>query len=107
MESAVKTTCPYCGVGCGLVAERDQDGEIEITGDMDHPANLGRICSKGAALSDTLSLEGRLLHPIVDGERTSWERALGHVAGKFQESIETYGSDSVAMYVSGQLLTNS
>lgn len=105
MESAVKTTCPYCGVGCGLVAQRDQEGEVEISGDTDHPANLGRICSKGAALSDTLSLEGRLLHPIVNGGRTSWESALGHVAGRFQESIETFGPDSVAMYVSGQLLT--
>lgn len=102
---SVKTTCPYCGVGCGLVAQRQADGEVEISGDTDHPANLGRICSKGAALTDTLSLEDRLLHPTVDGERTNWEIALRHVADKFGESIETYGPNSVAMYVSGQLLT--
>ena len=103
--TSVKTTCPYCGVGCGLVATRQQDGEVEITGDSEHPANFGRICSKGAALADTLSLEGRLLYPVVNGERKHWEHALRHVADKFNESIETYGPASVAMYVSGQLLT--
>ncbi len=105
MATSVKTTCPYCGVGCGVIAERDQNGDIEITGDPDHPANFGRICSKGAALAETLSLQGRLLHPVIDGERTTWDLALSRVADRISESIETYGPDSVAMYVSGQLLT--
>ena len=105
LATSVKTTCPYCGVGCGLVAQSDPQGNVEITGDVDHPANLGRICSKGAALAETLSLDDRQLHPIVDGERTTWEIALRHVADKFNESIETYGPESVGMYVSGQLLT--
>ena len=101
----MKTTCPYCGVGCGVIAERDQNGEVGITGDPDHPANFGRICSKGAALEETLSLQDRLLHPVIDGERTTWDLALSKVADRMSESIETYGPDSVAMYVSGQLLT--
>ena len=99
----MKTTCPYCGVGCGVIAERDRNGEVEITGDPDHPANFGRICSKGAALEETLSLQDRLLHPVIDGERTTWDLALSRVADRISESIETYGPDSVAMYVSGQL----
>ena len=103
--TSIKTTCPYCGVGCGVIAERDQNGEVGITGDPDHPASFGRICSKGAALAETLSLEGRLLHPIVDGQRASWDFALSEVADRISESIEVYGPNSVAMYVSGQLLT--
>jgi assimilatory nitrate reductase catalytic subunit len=58
---AVRTTCPYCGVGCGLLARPDGYGGAEISGDPDHPANFGRICSKGAALGETLSLTKRLL----------------------------------------------
>ena len=81
LMSAVRTTCPYCGVGCGLLARRDAaDGGYEIRGDPEHPANLGRVCSKGAALGDTLGLEGRLLHPEVDGARASWDEALDAVA---------------------------
>ena len=105
LATSVKTTCPYCGVGCGLVARSDLQGNVEIAGDVDHPANFGRICSKGAALAETLSLDDRQLHPVVDGERTSWRIALPHVADRFNESITAYGPESVAMYVSGQLLT--
>lgn len=88
-----------------MIAHRDQNGEVEISGDPDHPANFGRICSKGAALGETLSFEGRLLHPVVDGVRASWDFALSRVADRIRESIQTYGPESVAMYVSGQLLT--
>ena len=105
LAKTVKTICPYCGVGCGLVAQVDDTGTVEITGDESHPANLGLICSKGAALTDTLSLSGRLLHPSVKDKRTDWPNALQYVADRFRSSIETYGPDSVAMYVSGQLLT--
>ena len=100
-----KTTCPYCGVGCGVVATARTDGTVEITGDPLHPANFGRLCVKGAALADTLSLDDRLLHPIVEGERRSWDVALDLVAARFQAAIAEHGPDSVAFYVSGQLLT--
>ena len=76
----IRTTCPYCGVGCGIVATPDGQGGAEIAGDPDHPANRGRLCSKGAALGETLSLEDRLLHPEIDGRRVSWDRALDTVA---------------------------
>lgn len=105
MSLEVKTTCPYCGVGCGVIAQLDDEGGVSITGDSKHPANFGRLCSKGAALADTLSVDGRLLYPEVEGNTQSWETALDTVASRFQEIIKEHGPDSVAFYVSGQLLT--
>ncbi len=102
---ATRTTCPYCGVGCGVLARPLDDGTAEIAGDPEHPANFGRLCSKGAALGETLSLDGRLLHPLVHGERASWDQALDLVAQKFSTAIAEHGPDSVAFYLSGQLLT--
>ncbi len=99
-----RTTCPYCGVGCGLILD-DRDGRVEVGGDPDHPANGGRLCVKGAALGETLGLEGRLLHPTVGGLRTSWDEALDVVATGFRDTIAKHGPDAVAFYVSGQLLT--
>ena len=61
--SGVRTTCPYCGVGCGVIARPDGS----IVGDPDHPANRGRLCSKGAALAETLSDEDRLTRPLLHG----------------------------------------
>jgi len=105
MQKSVKTTCPYCGVGCGIVANIDAQGTVQVAGDEDHPANFGRLCSKGAALADTLDLNGRLLYPQVGGEQVPWNTALDMVSGRFTDIIEQYGPDSVAFYVSGQLLT--
>lgn len=103
--STVTTTCPYCGVGCGVVVSRHDDGVVEVHGDRDHPANFGRLCSKGTALGETIGLEGRLLHPVVDGETSNWDTALDAVAQRFRQVIDEYGPDAVAFYVSGQLLT--
>ncbi len=103
--TSVKTTCPYCGVGCGVIALVAADQSVTIQGDPDHPANLGRLCSKGAALADTLSLEDRLLFPEINGQQTSWNEALDHVVQRFQAIQEQYGNESIALYVSGQLLT--
>jgi len=105
MANEVKTTCPYCGVGCGIIATADHDGTVTIKGDPDHPANYGRLCSKGAALGETLDMEGRLLHPEVNGQVTDWDTALDAVAARFQAIITEHGPDAVAFYVSGQLLT--
>ncbi|UYN95067.1 MAG: molybdopterin-dependent oxidoreductase [Enhydrobacter sp.] len=101
----IRTTCPYCGVGCGVVASPDGRGEADIAADLDHPANRGRLCSKGAALGETLSLEDRLLHPEIDGRRVSWNEALDAVANGLRDVVATHGPDAVAFYVSGQLLT--
>lgn len=100
-----KSTCAYCGVGCGIEASLDAKGELNIQGDKSHPANFGNLCSKGLALGETVSHEGRLLQPSIDGADTDWPNALQHVATKFSQAIEEFGPDSVAFYVSGQLLT--
>lgn len=99
-----KTTCPYCGVGCGVIVSIGEQG-YTVRGNPDHPANQGRLCSKGAALAETLDNEGRLLMPQVNGLETDWDKALDLVAKSLQDTIDEYGRDSVAMYVSGQLLT--
>ena len=102
---AVRTTCAYCGVGCGIVASPGNGRTVAIAGDTAHPANFGRLCSKGTHLGETVGLEGRLLYPEIGGKRTSWDRAISHVARSFAQTIKDHGPDSVAFYVSGQLLT--
>ncbi|WP_245440962.1 molybdopterin oxidoreductase family protein, partial [Mesorhizobium sanjuanii] len=101
----VRTTCPYCGVGCGVLAKVAADGQVSVRGDPDHPANFGRLCSKGSALAETIDLDGRLLYPEIHGRRTSWDEALDRVASTFSQTIAEHGPDAVAFYVSGQLLT--
>ncbi|MBW8910068.1 MAG: molybdopterin-dependent oxidoreductase [Mesorhizobium sp.] len=101
----VRTTCPYCGVGCGVLAKVAADGEVSVRGDPAHPANFGRLCSKGSALAETIDLDGRLLHPEIHGRRTGWGEALDLVASTFSRTIAEHGADAVAFYVSGQLLT--
>ena len=114
IRAPVRTTCPYCGVGCGVLATPQADGEVLVAGDPQHPANAGRLCVKGSALGETLGLEGRLLHPamrdrapedVVPLSRVSWDVALDAVAQGFRRIIDEHGPDAVAFYVSGQLLT--
>src|ERR1700691_2877922 len=107
---ATRTTCPYCGVGCGVLATADGLGGAAISGDPEHPANFGRLCSKGSALGETLSLEERLLYPMIRVskgamERVAWTDALDHVAHRFQHIVARDGPGAVAFYLSGQLLT--
>jgi assimilatory nitrate reductase catalytic subunit len=103
--TAVGTTCAYCGVGCGVLATPGEGRSVTIAGDPDHPANFGRLCSKGTHLGETVGLEGRLLHPMIGSRRAGWDKALDLVARKFTRTIARYGPESVAFYVSGQLLT--
>ncbi|WP_400769822.1 molybdopterin-dependent oxidoreductase [Methylosinus sporium] len=108
-SASVATICPYCGVGCGVLATPDGCGGAAVAGDPAHPANQGRLCSKGSALHETLSLDDRLLHPMLragDGlRRATWDAALDHVAQGFARITETHGPQAVAFYLSGQLLT--
>ncbi len=103
-REAVHTTCPYCGVGCGVVATRHGD-VMEIAGDTSHPANRGRLCSKGTQLGATLDGTSRATIPLINGEESDWDTALDLVANRFGEVIRQHGPDAVAFYVSGQLLT--
>jgi len=101
----VKTVCAYCGVGCGVLAQANRAGEVIIKGDKQHPANYGRLCSKGSALGETVDIEHRLLYPSINNHQVSWDEAITSVAEGFNNTIEKYGPESVAFYVSGQLLT--
>ncbi len=102
-DTDCRTTCPYCGVGCGVVV--GSDASAAVSGDRDHPANLGRLCVKGANLHETTGLAGRLLYPRVNGQSVGWDRALQASADAIRASVERYGPESVAFYLSGQLLT--
>ena len=109
-RAPIKTTCPYCGVGCGVAATPDGEGGAAIAGDPEHPANFGRLCSRGSALGETLSLDTRLLYPMTraqDGtlQRTTWDSALDRIARDFKDIIARHGANAVAFYLSGQLLT--
>ncbi|MDB5945377.1 MAG: assimilatory nitrate reductase alpha subunit apoprotein, partial [Ramlibacter sp.] len=110
-----RSTCPYCGVGCGVIIE-SQAGQITgVRGDPDHPANFGRLCTKGSTLHLTASapvtLQTRLLHPMRRehrGERprrVGWDDALDFATESFAQTIREHGPDAVGFYVSGQLLT--
>ncbi|MEM6890006.1 MAG: molybdopterin-dependent oxidoreductase [Pseudomonadota bacterium] len=101
----IRSTCAYCGVGCGVLLRSDGAGGLAVRGDPEHPANYGRLCSKGLALGETLGLDHRLLTPRVFDQDTSWDSALQLVADRFSAAKNEHGPDSVAFYVSGQLLT--
>jgi assimilatory nitrate reductase catalytic subunit len=103
--TAIRTTCAYCGVGCGISAAVTGERTLSIKGDAAHPANFGRLCSKGTHLGETVGLEGRLLHPMIGEDRASWDDALDLAAARMRACIAEHGPDSVAFYVSGQLLT--
>ena len=111
MMADVKTTCPYCGVGCGVIATTDGKLITAVRGDPDHPANFGRLCTKGATLHLTTTPYGRALHPEMrssrseDRKRMSWDVALDALADKFAKTITEHGPDSVGFYISGQLMT--
>jgi len=111
-EDSIKTTCSYCGVGCGIVVKKDRKGNISVEGDKDHPANYGMLCSKGMNLHYAMQNKSdRLLYPEMRWskghpfERVSWSTAMKRAAAVFKSIIEKHGPDSVGFYVSGQCLT--
>src|SRR4051794_22372500 len=109
--TTTKATCCYCGVGCGVLIDSEEGVITAVAGDPDHPANHGRLCSKGQALHLTTGLSGRALYPQVRCSRSQprsrieWDDALDYVADRFADTIREHGPDAVAFYVSGQLLT--
>ncbi len=111
MSHETRSTCCYCGTGCGVVIESDGQRITGVRGDRQHPANFGRLCAKGAALADSACLDYRLLHPQLRparGEprrRVAWDEALDHAAKRFADIIRAHGPDAVAFYLAGQLLT--
>ncbi|RZU48215.1 assimilatory nitrate reductase (NADH) alpha subunit apoprotein [Fluviicoccus keumensis] len=106
-DAVVKTTCAYCGVGCGIAATVTDAAArvVDIKGDITHPANFGRLCSKGSSLGETVSLEGRQLVPEINGQPVAWATATTKIASEFKRIRDQHGPDAIAFYVSGQLLT--
>jgi assimilatory nitrate reductase catalytic subunit len=110
-----KATCCYCGVGCGVIVQSDGAQVVGVRGDPDHPANFGRLCTKGSTLHLTarpaLQDQARALYPEMrvvrnlDREQTTWDTALDFIAQQFARTIQVHGPDSVGFYVSGQMLT--
>ena len=111
MKKQIKSTCCYCGVGCGLLVETENNQITGVRGDPEHPANFGRLCTKGATLHQTARHDYRLLTPelrlqkCVARQQVSWDDALDHAADRFAAIIREHGPDSVAFYISGQLMT--
>lgn len=109
----VRSTCCYCGVGCGVIIQTDGTRITGVRGDPEHPANFGRLCTKGSTLHLSAGPEARALYPELrrmrDGvrarERVTWDAALDYAVHKFATIIRKHGPDSVAFYISGQLLT--
>ena len=105
------STCCYCGVGCGVLIEHDGERILGVSGDPAHPANFGKLCSKGSTLHVTGDLAARALYPELRlgkglaRSRCDWDTALDHATQVFAETIAEHGPDSVAFYISGQLLT--
>ena len=107
-DKLVQTTCPYCGVGCGVdvVQSGGMTGILsELKGSAEHPANYGRLCIKGTHLLETLDGNKRLLKPVVFGQQASWDEATSIIAARMKSIVEQHGPDAVAIYGSGQLLT--
>ena len=100
----VATACCYCGVGCGVLARVENRRIVSVRGDPAHPANFGRLCSKGLSLHKA-DPSFRGLYPEVNGRRETWDAALEFVAGKFASTLASDGPDAIAFYISGQFLT--
>jgi ferredoxin-nitrate reductase len=112
MAESYRTTCCYCGVGCGVIIHKDRNGKLTLEGDKNHPVNKGMLCSKGLNLHYTvMDQSDRLLYPEMrynknmPKQRVSWDMALDRMAKVFTTLINKYGPDSVAVYASGQCLT--
>ncbi|WP_196137280.1 molybdopterin-dependent oxidoreductase [Aliikangiella sp. G2MR2-5] len=101
----VRTTCPYCGVGCGIEISGGPDGKLSLSGDKSHPANFGKLCTKGRNLLSTLDGNARIHQPYTPTGNLQWSKAIAYVASQLNQTIDKHGPDSIAFYVSGQLLT--
>ena len=114
-NTITKTTCPYCGVGCGIEVEKINHKTFQVQGDQSHPANRGLLCTKGRLLGETLSSSSRITNPQIRqpapnrqkeiSKTVSWDKSINFVADQFLRVIKNHGPDAIAFYVSGQLLT--
>lgn len=112
-NKSVRSVCPYCGVGCGMVLETDGKKIIKVAGDKTHPANFGRLCTKGQTSAQALTNSGRMESAFVRHERqrdpvmTPMAQAISTTAKRLREILDTYGPDAISFYVSGQMSIES
>src|SRR5687768_3921532 len=111
-DQQYKSTCSYCGVGCGIIVRKDRHGKLSVEGDAEHPVNRGMLCSKGMNLHHVVQdTSDRLMYPMMKAsrnhplQRVTWDQAFQRAAAVFTSIIRQHGPDSVAFYVSGQCLT--
>jgi anaerobic selenocysteine-containing dehydrogenase len=109
----VKTLCPYCGVGCGLLATTDGRRLLRVRGDPKHPANFGKLCAKGATVAQTVNVRSRLRYAMVRERHgaapavVSPDTGAARAARGLERILQTHGPGAVAFYLSGQLTTES
>lgn len=112
-NKSVRSVCPYCGVGCGMVLETDGKKITKVSGDKNHPANFGRLCTKGQTSAQALTNSGRMESAFVRSERnrdpvkTSMAQAISTTAKRLREILDTHGPDAISFYVSGQMSIES
>ena len=114
-SSETRSTCPYCGVGCGVIIRSEGTTIVDVRGDPAHPANFGRLCTKGSTLHLTaaphIAAQARLLQPMrrtrrgAAPEAIGWDAALDTLSNRLVDTVRTHGPDAVGLYISGQLLT--
>src|SRR5688500_18013856 len=112
MKREVKTLCPYCGVGCGILATTDGNNLLKVRGDPSHPSNLGRLCQKGASVAQTVNVTTRLRFPMIRDARgtlgvVSSDTAVEHVSRELTRILQQHGPGAIAFYLSGQMTTES
>src|SRR5690348_14416164 len=112
MTHEVKTLCPYCGVGCGLIATTDGEQIVRVRGDKSHPANFGKLCPKGATVAQTVNVSTRLRYAMMREQGQQFQialsgRAIGHVAEQLNRIRQEHGPEAIAFYLSGQLTTEA
>ncbi len=109
----VSSVCCYCGTGCGVLIETEAGKITGVAGDPAHPANRGKLCTKGATLHLAARASGRARFPELRADRAAprtrvgWDAALDHVAARFDAIIREHGPDAVGFYISGQLTTEA
>ncbi|CRM14117.1 Nitrate reductase [Pseudomonas sp. 58 R 12] len=109
----VRSVCPYCGVGCGIVMQVEHNKVVKVIGDKAHPTNFGRLCTKGTTCGQAIADSGRMENAYVrqardhDPVRIAMDKAISETAARLRHTLDTHGPDALAFYVSGQMSLES
>lgn len=112
-NQSIRSVCPYCGVGCGIVMQVQDNKVVKVIGDKAHPTNFGRLCTKGTTCGQAIAESGRMENAYVrqarqnDPVRIGMDNALRETARRLRHTLDTHGPDALAFYVSGQMSLES